>query len=214
MLHMNGSSLFNSLYYTGRNQHSKILITYRTMDSSKHQHRISYSSKEANNELNAFKNESSGKLLVFAGKNRSDKKSFVSKLGNSVTQVDLRNVVSTVEEETYENLESLFNSFSDNEVVYLQNGDVLSGEYTGNTYSFRRYSTPQEKYLLKKIEQSQTGFVLDLLDEANVTNRMERVAQAIIRFDAPEGGLSRLFWKLKNISVHGHTFENKRPLKK
>ncbi|WP_069131237.1 hypothetical protein [Rhodohalobacter halophilus] len=184
------------------------------MNSSKHKKRIPAGSKEANDISNNFKSDSSGKLLVFAGKNRSDKKRYVDKLSKSVKKIDLRDIVSTVEEETYENIEALFNSFDGDNLIYLENGDVLNGEYTGNTYSFRRYATPQEKFLLKKIEESKGKFILDLLDEANVTNRLERISDAVITFHAPEGGLGRLFWNLKNVSVHGHTFENKRPLKK
>jgi len=184
------------------------------MDSSKHTKRISYRSSEANDAIQSFRNSKDGNLLVFVGKNRSDKKGFAKKFGDSLKEIDLRDIVSTVESDTYENLDSLFDSISESETVYLQNGDVLSGEYTGNTYSFRRYATPQEKYLIKKIKQSNARFILDLLDEANVTNRLERVVHSVIRFNAPKSGFGKLFWNLKNVSVHGHTFENKRPLKK
>lgn len=187
------------------------------MNSSNVSKRFSHTSDKVDEILNAFKSDPSGSIVVLAGKNRADKKSLISKLqksGAEIKEIDLRNIVSTVEEETYENIEELFNSFNGGEIVYLKNGDVLSGEYTGNTYSFRRYATPQEKYLLNKIVNSKSGFVLDLLDEANVNNLLERKSKAIIEFKAPKSGLSRLFWKLKQIGVHGHTFENKRPLKK
>jgi len=187
------------------------------MTSSIESKRLSHTSDKVNDILKAFKAEPSGSLIVLAGKNRGDKKNLVSKLKKSDTEIkaiDLRNVISTVEEETHENIEELFNSLKGGEVVYLNNGDVLSGEYTGNTYSFRRYATPQEKYLLNKIEGSKSGFILDLLDEANVNNLIERKSKAVIEFKAPKSGLGKLFWKLKQIGVHGHTFENKRPLKK
>ncbi|MDZ7757472.1 hypothetical protein [Rhodohalobacter sp.] len=187
------------------------------MNSSNESKRFSHTSDKVDEILNAFKSEPAGSLIVLAGKNRGDKKDLVSKLRKSDTElkeIDLRNVISTVEEETYENIEELFNSLSGGEIVYLNNGDVLSGEYTGNTYSFRRYATPQEKYLLTKIEESKSGFILDLLDEANVNNLLERKSKAVIEFKAPKSGLGKFFWKLKQIGVHGHTFENKRPLKK
>jgi reverse gyrase len=187
------------------------------MINSSYSKRFSHTSGEIDEILNSFKADPSGKLIVLAGKNRSDKKNIVNKLqksGAEIKEIDLRNIVSTVEEETYENVEELLQSLNGGEIVYLNNGDVLSGEYTGNTYSFRRYATPQEKYLLKKIEGSSSGFVLDLLDEANVNNLIERKSNAVIEFKAPKSGLSKLFWRLKQIGVHGHTFENKRPLKK
>ena len=187
------------------------------MNSSNVDKRFSHSSDKVDEILNAFISDPAGKFIVFTGKNKSEKKNFISKLrkiDTEVEEIDLRDIISTVEEETFENLEELFNSLSDGKIVYLNNGDVLSGEYTGNTYSFRRYATPQEKYLLKKIENSNSGFILDLLDEANVNNLLERKSSSVIEFKPPKGGLGKLFWRLKQVSLNGHTFENKRPLKK
>lgn len=187
------------------------------MNSSKQDNRLPHSSNQINELINSFTSKPAGKLIILAGKNVGEKKNLIQKIKKSsanVKEIDLRDVISTVEEETYENLDNLFDVFKNNQIVYLMNGDVLSGEYTGNTYSFRRYASPQEKYLFRKLEKSSNGFILDLLDEANVNHMMERKAEAIIDFNAPKGGLSKLFWKLKQISVHGHTFENKRPLKK
>ena len=187
------------------------------MINSNKSNRFSHTADDVEEILNSFKADPSGKLIVLAGKNRGDKKNLVNKLqksGAEVKAIDLRNIVSTVEEETFENVEELIGALNGGEIVYLNNGDVLSGEYTGNTYSFRRYATPQEKYLLNKIEESSSGFVLDLLDEANVNNLIERKSKAVIEFKAPKSGLGKLFWRLKQIGVHGHTFENKRPLKK
>jgi len=187
------------------------------MINSNKSKRFSHTSVEVDEILNSFKADPSGKLIVLAGKNRGDKKNLVNNLqksGSETKTTDLRNIVSTVEEETYENVDELFSSLNGGEIVYLNNGDVLSGEYTGNTYSFRRYATPQEKYLLDKILKSKSGFILDLLDEANVNNLIERKSKAVIEFKAPKSGLGKLFWKLKQIGVHGHTCEDKRPLKK
>lgn len=187
------------------------------MDNSSTNKRISSNSDKVDEILNSFNLSPEGNFIVLAGKNRSSKKNLFSKLKKSAAdamEIDLRNIISTVEEETYDNLEELFNSLKGGEIIYLQNGDVLSGEYTGNTYSYKRYATPQEKYLLKKIENSKAGFILDLLDEANVNNLLERKSIAVIEFKPPKGRLNKLFWNLKQIGVHGHTFENKRPLKK
>lgn len=183
--------------------------------------RISSSSKETGELINSLGNmnvDSSYYLLVLAGKNRKGKQALINDLKKQAGQyreADLRHVISTVEEDSYNNIDALFDNFSgDDKIIHLKNGDVLSGEYTGNTYSFRRYATPQEKYLLKKIETSGKIFILELLDEANIHSMLERKAQVAIEFKAPESGLARIFWKIKQIGVHGHTFENKRPLKK
>ncbi len=183
--------------------------------------RIPSTSKKTGDLISTLGNmnvDSSYYLLVLAGKNRKGKQALLNDLKKQAgpyREADLRHVISTVEEDSYKNIDALFDNFSEDEkFVYLKNGDVLSGEYTGNTYSFRRYATPQEKYLLNKIETSGKIIVLDLLDEANIHSLVERKAQTAIEFKAPESGLSRIFWKLKQIGVHGHTFENKRPLKK
>jgi hypothetical protein len=155
-------------------------------------------------------------LLVLAGKYTKGKNAFLSKLSKKageISSVDLRSVISTNEEDAYRNLDRLFTSMDDTQkVVHLEHGDVLSGEYTGFTYSSVRYATPQEKYLLNKIQQSEKVVILDLIDKANITKSLERKAQAAIDFDEPASGLGKLFWKLKQIRLNGHTFENKRPL--
>jgi len=155
-------------------------------------------------------------FLVLSGKYKGGKNAFLSKLSKragEISTVDLRSVISTNEEESYTYLDRLFDSLGEkNKIIYLEYGDVLSGEYTGFTYSTVRYATPQEKYLLNKIQHSEKVVILDLRDKANLTKSMERLAQAAIDFDAPDSGLSKLFWKLKQIRVNGHTFENKRPL--
>jgi hypothetical protein len=152
-------------------------------------------------------------LVVLSGRNNSKKKSFVNRLGDSVEEIDLRNIISTSEEESYQNIDSLFESVADSDkIICLKNGDVLSGEYTGHTYSHRRYATPQEKYLLRKISGSGRAFILDFTDNANVNSMIERHAQAIIECTEPTSGFARLLWTLKNIRLHGHTFENKRPI--
>lgn len=151
-------------------------------------------------------------LLVLAGKNGSAKEQVMDRLKKQSLDfhlADLREIISTVEEHSFRKIDELFNSLPDDpRHLYLQNGDVLSGEYTGFTYSSVRYATPQEKYLLNKIRNCERIVVLDLLDKANITKAIERTAQAAIECDLPTGFLSRL----KQITVHGHTFENKRPM--
>jgi hypothetical protein len=176
--------------------------------------RISYKDKDIDSiirKIAGLQLDSTYYLLVLAGKNRSAKEQVMDRLNKESLEfheIDLREVISTVEEDCYENIDTLFNNLPDSpRHLYLKNADVLSGEYTGFTYSSVRYATPQEKYLLQKIRSSERIVVLDLLDKANITKTLERTAQTAIECDPASGLLS----KLKQIRVHGHTFENKRP---
>ncbi|MCC5914489.1 MAG: hypothetical protein JJU46_08960 [Balneolaceae bacterium] len=178
---------------------------------------ITYPGKEAESVIEqAAGAKGKGAFLILAGRNRSAMSDFVSKVEKktgSLHKVDLREVVSTHEEETYANLDKLFEELAgEDKTILLMNGDVLSGEYTGFTYSTQRYATPQQKYLQKRITESGKVVLLELKDDANVTNSFLRKSMSVIRFPVPQSGFSKLIWKLKQIRVHGHTFENRRPL--
>lgn len=149
-------------------------------------------------------------LTLIAGKNRASKKQFYQKVkkrfGGELTDVDLRDIVSTELEETSERIDRLFEEFSPAQAVWFRNGDQLGGVYTGFSYSVRRYATPHERYLLEKIGQSNLLFFLDLEDIHTVNNMMRRHAQTLITFEQP----STFFGKLKQITVHGSSFASNR----
>lgn len=155
-------------------------------------------------------------LLVLAGKYNKGKKQLLKEITDQtgeLSTVDMREIISTDEEETYQKIEKLFASMSkDDKYVLFENCDVLSGEYTGFTYSTVRYATPQEKFLLNKIKSSEKVIIMDIQDHANVNSTLNRLAQNVITFGGPTGMFGKLQWKLQNIRIQGHTFENKRPL--
>ena len=159
--------------------------------------------------------DSSYYLLVLAGPYKTGKNNLLKKLEKKIGdfhEIDLRSLITRNEEESYEKIDKAFKFIGETEKnLILRNGDVLAGEYTGFTYSSVRYATPQEKYLLKKIRSSEKFFVLDIQEFENIDKTLERHAQTIIRFDQPLGSLGKFFWKLRQITVHGHTFANKRP---
>lgn len=176
--------------------------------------RISYQDKEVDSLIRKMADldlDASYYLLLLAGKNGSAKKQVLNKLNKESMEfhtADLRDIISTVEEDAYQNIDDLFHNLPESpRHLYLENADVLSGEYTGFTYSSVRYATPQEKYLLNKIRGSERIVILEMIDKANITKALERTAQTAIECDMPSG----FFSKLKQIKVHGHTFENKRP---
>lgn len=155
-------------------------------------------------------------LLVLAGKYQKGKHNLLNEISSrfgEMNSVDMREIISTNEEETYQKIDKLFNSIpKEDKYIYLENCDVLSGEYTGFTYSTNRYATPQEKYLLNKIKSSEKVVLMDIMDMANVHHTLRRFAQEIISFESPTGLFGKLLWKVQQIRIQGHTFENKRPL--
>lgn len=149
-------------------------------------------------------------LIVLAGKNKSAKKEFIRKVkkqcGNQFTEIDLRDVISSIVEESKKKIDQMIQSTGTEKYVLLLNGDQLGGVYTGYSYSVRRYATPQERYLLKKMSETENTFFLDLDDIHTVNSLMKRHAQTLITFEYPGSLLGRL----KQITVHGHTFASNR----
>ncbi len=174
---------------------------------------LKYSEDEISVILNNLSEQKPGgkyNLIVLAGKNKSAKKEFIRKVkkqvGDQFSEIDLRDVISTVVEESKNKIDQMIQSTGTGKYVLLQNGDQLGGVYTGYSYSVRRYATPQERYLLKKISETENTFFLDLDDIDTVNSLMKRHAQALITFEYP----GTLLGRLKQITVHGHTFASNR----
>ncbi len=159
--------------------------------------------------------EASYYLLVLSGPNKAGKKEFMKKLEKKMgvfDKIDLGTLINQYEEDSYQKINEVFTYIGETEKnLLLTNGDVLAGEYTGFTYSTVRYATPQEKYLLEKIKGSERFFVIEIQEFENIDKTLERYSQAIVRFQRPDTFFGKLFWKLRNITIHGHTFANKRP---
>ncbi len=168
------------------------------------------------NKVGSLNLESSYYLMIIVGKYKAGKNRVLKRLEKKAGEfeaLDLRNVISSNEEESYKKIDEMFKYIGETEKnILLQNGDCLAGEYTGFTYSSVRYATPQERYLLKKIIGSERFFVLDILDPENIDKSLERVAQTAVLFDEADSLFGKLLWKMKQVKVHGHTFSNKRPV--
>ncbi len=158
--------------------------------------------------------DSSYYLLILSGPYKAGKLNFLKRLEKKLGglhEIDLRHLITQYEEESYQKIDEAIRNIGETEkTLFLKNGDVLAGEYTGFTYSTVRYATPQEKYLLDKIKGSEKFWVIDLQEFENIDKTLERYSQAIIRFEQPGSFLGKFFWKLRQIKVHGHTFANKR----
>lgn len=188
------------------------------MEQSSQLIKISHNDKKVSSvidQLDDINLESSYYLLLLVGSYKSGKKNIrsrIEKKTGSFKEIDLRDVIKLNEEECYKEIDNLFEYIGETEKnLYFKHGDTLAGEYTGFTYSSTRYATPQEKYLLKKIKNSEKLVVIDLEEIENIDKTLERTAQAAILFDKPSSAWGKFLWKFKQIHVHGHTFANKRP---
>lgn len=154
-------------------------------------------------------------LLLLAGPYKAGKKTVLGRLQKKLgefKEIDLREVIDLNEEQCFRNIDELFEYIGETEKNLLfRHGDALAGEYTGFTYSSTRYATPQEKYLLQKINGSEKFAVIDLDDVENIDKTLERFAQTAILFNGPASFPGKLLWKLKQVKVNGHRFSNKRP---
>jgi len=174
---------------------------------------LDYNDKEVSDLLKTLSDlrlDSSYYLVLLAGENKGPKKSFLKKVKDQadgeIAEADLRDVISTVKEESYRAIDKMMESLGESKYVLLKNGDQLGGVYTGYSYSVERYATPQERYLLDKIQGTERIFLLDLDDIHTVNNTMRRHAQAMIKFEYPKSLLGRI----KQIRFNGHTFSSKR----
>lgn len=160
--------------------------------------------------------DSSYYLLLLVGPYQKGKKIFLSQLSGELNEkinhIDLSEVVSFDESETRKNINSLFPNFTEKgKILFFSNADRLCGAYTGYTSSSKRYATPQERYLLKKLKELEKFIIFDIQDPYNADATMRRYAHHAVIFDRPKSLFSKLTWKLGSVTFHGHEFETERP---
>ena len=180
---------------------------------------LTYSDNETNtfvSKINDLNVDKSYYLILLLGPYEKGKKGFIKNVASAIDEeiysVDLDKVITTNEQETYQNIDKLFNQINKqgSKYVHFSNGDRLSGVYTGYSYSVQRYATPQERWLLKAINESEKVIFLELKDRHNLNSTLKRMAQTVIKFDEPNSFVDKFIWKLKQFRVHGHDFESSR----
>ncbi len=188
------------------------------MQQSSESKRLSYNDKEVSSIIDNLKDldlDSSYYLMLVVGPYKEAREDLLPRVEEKVgmyKEVDLRDIILLNEDACYKKIDELFDSIEGNrKSIHFKHGDALAGEYTGFTYSSTRYATPQEKYLLKKIKNSEKFVVIELEDLENIDKTLERYAHTTIICDKPTSMMGKFFWRLKQIHVHGHTFSNKRP---
>ena len=155
-------------------------------------------------------------LSLFLGVFLPDKKQALKKIsdktGLTVETIDFNDVVSRSEEETFSNLDRVFDKHkSMQSILYFRNGDKLCGAYTGFTHSRVKYATPQERYFLKKVQEYQGIVIVDITQYTAADKTLRRAAGSVISFPLPDSKMKRFLWHLKNYTLHGFELRSKRP---
>jgi hypothetical protein len=168
------------------------------------------------NHLKTLPNEESYHLSLFIGKRQQQKEDALKQMaeaaGRDIHEMDANEIISRAETGTIANLDYAFKKYdAENTILYLKNGSRLCGVYTGYTNSKVKYATPQERYFLKKIQETNGVFVIDIETTTDADTTIRRAAQSIVDFPPSQSMLKKLLRKLKGVSVHGYQIKTKRP---
>lgn len=179
---------------------------------------IKYGDESFQSYLDHIKNEPGDNchLSLFVGLFEPDKKRALKKVRNhtgiTVEHINFEDLVSKIEEETFKNLDELFEKYGETDsILYFEQGDKLCGAYTGFTHSKVKYATPQERYFLNKIQNFDGIIIIEISENDNADLTLRRVAQSIVLFPVPKSPFRKLIWSLKHYSLHGYDIRTKRP---
>ncbi|MEQ8525614.1 hypothetical protein [Gracilimonas sp.] len=168
--------------------------------------------------LKKFRNTDSSKhtLIVYAGPFTTNRKASIDELKREVigeaVVIDLAEVVTPYEEESYANIDECLSSIDDKApLVIFKNAEQLNGVYTGFSGSVVKYASPQEKYFLKNVNKIKAPVVLEFKEFDQLDRMVVRKADSVVLFKAPSSLIERLAWKVQNVHVHGSNFLSPRP---
>ena len=155
-------------------------------------------------------------LIVYAGAFTTNREAAIDELKREIIgkalEIDLAEVVTPYEEESYENLDECFaNIPEDAPLVIFRNAEQLNGVYTGFSSSIVKYASPQEKYFLKNVDKVKAPVVMEFKDLDQLDQMAQRTADAVVLFKAPSSLIEKLAWKIQNVHVHGSHFLSSRP---
>lgn len=177
-----------------------------------------YNSVNYKDFLKRFRNlgDSEHILIAYAGPFTTNREASLDELKREVIGepviIDLAEVVTPYEEESYSNLDKCFSSIDEKApLVIFKNAEQLNGVYTGFTGSVVKYASPQEKYFLNNVSKIKAPVVLEFKEFDQLDRMITRKADAVVLFKAPSSFIEKLAWKVQNIHVHGSRFLSPRP---
>lgn len=155
-------------------------------------------------------------LIVYAGPFHTNRKASLDELKRDVigeaVEIDLANIVTPYEDESYANLDECFSSIDEDvPLVIFRNAEQLNGVYTGFSSSVVKYGSPQEKYFLNNVHKVKAPVVLEFKEFDQLDRMVTRRADSVVLFKAPSSLIEKLAWKIQNIHVHGSHFLSPRP---
>lgn len=180
-----------------------------------------YNSTQYKDFINKYRTEESqnNKLIVLAGEFTQNRKSAIDEIKRETMgdalEVDTRELITSNEEESYAKIDACVKEISsDTPLVIFRNAEHLNGAYTGYSNSLVIYSTPQEKYFLKKVKEIPAPVVMEMSNSNMVDATLSRSADMVVLFDPPTSFLEKMAWKFQNIHIHGSRFLSPRPVNK
>ncbi len=169
-------------------------------------------------QLQSIDLEGSYYLMLLTGHYLAGKRRFIHRvsksLGCQVTQIDLRKILSRDAQTAGKNIDKIFDQIGEEDkLLFFSHGDSLSGAYTGFTNSHTRYATPQQRYLISKLDKLEKIVMIDVREIHNVDKTLRRYAHSEIQFDQPKSALKRFLWRISSqVKLHGHQFTSDRTL--
>lgn len=180
--------------------------------------KISYEGPGFRDLAGSLKNRENGKahLSLFLGVYDPDKKEALEELarenGGEIATIDLEEVVSRSEEETYRALDRVFDRYAGSgAILYFENGDQLCGVYTNYSHSRVKYASPQERYFLRKAKEYSGVVIVDISEFTAADKTIRRAADSIVTFTLPGSPIKRFLWHLKHYTLQGSQLRSKRP---
>lgn len=131
--------------------------------------------------------EQSNYLLLLTGSRTKKKLDFVqklaSKLNTEVTAIDMDDVLAGSVSESLERIDGVLSGLDPKDkVLYIHNGDFLTGSYSGNTNSKVHYATPHQRQFLNKIQKIEKVVIVDMHNADNIDKMMARMSHFRIDF--------------------------------
>ena len=133
---------------------------------------------------------SKGKIILFAGSGKKNKKLAAKLLGNQLSQevyrVDLSRLVSKYIGETEKNLDKIFNTAEQkNWILFFDEADALFGKRTNVKDSHDKYANQEVSYLLQRIEEYPGLVILNSNSKDDDPGKFAKLTNTVIHFKKP-----------------------------
>jgi SpoVK/Ycf46/Vps4 family AAA+-type ATPase len=133
---------------------------------------------------------SKGKIILFAGSGKKNKKLAAKLLGNQLSKevyrVDLSRLLSKYIGETEKNLNKIFNTAEQkNWILFFDEADALFGKRTNVKDSHDKYANQEVSYLLQRIEEYPGLVIINSNSKDDDPDKFSKLTDTVIHFKKP-----------------------------